>query len=62
MDTIIEVVVSSVYGIARYYPANKLAETLAKACDQTTLTAKQLKIFKEGGFTVVAKTEPVGDI
>lgn len=52
MDTVIQVHSDKVYGVTRYYPANTLAENLAKALGQRTLTGKQLKTYKETGFTI----------
>lgn len=59
MDTTIKVTHSTVYGIDRYYPANKLAEALASLCGQQTLTKDQLKILHDAGFHVEVTSKPL---
>jgi hypothetical protein len=59
VDTTIKVTHSTVYGVDRYYPANKLAEALAHLCGQSTLTTAQLKDLKAAGFKVEVEIRPV---
>jgi hypothetical protein len=59
MDTMIKVTHSKVYGVDRYYPANKLAERLAEFCGQASLTTDQLKVLHQAGFTIEQVSKPL---
>ena len=45
-----------VYGLPKYYPGNKLAETMATLLNQKTLTEQNINILQLGGFSVEINT------
>lgn len=53
----IEVKLKRLYGKDRFYPESNDAKLLCKILDRPTITKEELKLAKEGGWSVLVKVE-----